>query len=84
LILRKDQFLLIFQKQGFHYVLCRSLVRPVNPLKTQLNPIGHLLALLGAHRVLHVSRIRVNQFGQSGGAKVLFSQPGIESWILSI
>jgi hypothetical protein len=25
-----------------------------------LNPICHLLALLGAHHILHVSRIRVN------------------------
>ena len=25
-----------------------------------LNPIYHLLALLGAHHILHVSRIRVN------------------------
>jgi len=32
----------------------------INPLKTQLNPICHLLALLGAHHILHVSRIRVN------------------------
>jgi len=32
----------------------------INPLKTQLNPILHLLALLGAHHILHVSRIRVN------------------------
>jgi hypothetical protein len=31
-----------------------------NPLNTQLNPICHLLALLGAHPILHVSRIRVN------------------------
>ena len=30
----------------------------INPLKTQLNPICHLLALLGAHHILHVSRIR--------------------------
>ena len=30
-----------------------------NPLKTQLNPICHLLALLGAHHILHISRIRV-------------------------
>ena len=30
-------------------------------LKTQLNPICHLLALLGAHHILHVSRIRVNE-----------------------
>jgi hypothetical protein len=32
----------------------------VNPLNAQLNPICHLLALLGAHPILHASRIRVN------------------------
>jgi hypothetical protein len=32
----------------------------INPLKTQLNPICHMVALLGAHHILHVSRIRVN------------------------
>jgi len=31
----------------------------VNPLKAELNPICHLLALLGAHYILHVSRIRI-------------------------
>jgi len=36
-------------------------MRNINPLKTQLNPICHLLALLGAHHILHVSRIRVNK-----------------------
>jgi hypothetical protein len=30
-----------------------------NPLNTKLNPICHFLALLGAHPILHVSRIRV-------------------------
>ena len=30
-----------------------------NPLNAELNPISHLLALLGAHHLLHVSRIRV-------------------------
>jgi len=28
-------------------------------LKSELNPICHLMALLGAHHILHVSRIRV-------------------------
>jgi hypothetical protein len=28
-------------------------------LNVELNPICHLLALLGAHPILHVSRIRV-------------------------
>ena len=32
---------------------------PLNPLKPELNPICYLLALLGAHHFIHVSRIRV-------------------------
>ena len=40
-----------------------------NPLNAELNPICHLLALLGAHHILHVSRIRVNVLG---GAKSFF------------
>ena len=31
----------------------------INPLNAKLNPICHLLALLGAHHILHISRIRV-------------------------
>jgi hypothetical protein len=31
----------------------------INPLNAKLNPICHLLALLGAHPILHVSRIWV-------------------------
>ena len=31
----------------------------VNPLNPKLNPICYLLALLGAHHFIHVSRIRV-------------------------
>jgi len=31
----------------------------LNPLNAELNPICHLLALLGAHHILHVSRVRV-------------------------
>ena len=30
-----------------------------NPLNAELNPICHLLTLLGAYHILHVSRIRV-------------------------
>jgi len=35
----------------------------INPLNAELNPICHLLALLGAHHILHVSRIRVKVNG---------------------
>jgi len=31
----------------------------VNPLNAELNPICYLVALLGAHHFLHISRIRV-------------------------
>ena len=34
-------------------------ISQLNPLKPELNPICYLLALLGAHHFLHVSRIRV-------------------------
>ena len=32
----------------------------INPLNAKLNPICHLLTLLGRHHILHVSRIRIN------------------------
>jgi hypothetical protein len=32
----------------------------IKPLDAELNPIHQLLALLGAHTILHVSRIKVN------------------------
>ena len=31
----------------------------LNPLNAELNPICHLLTLLGAHPLFHISRIRV-------------------------
>ena len=37
----------------------------INPLNAELNPICHLLALLGAHHIFHVSRIRVNIYPQN-------------------
>jgi len=36
-----------------------DIVRFINPLNPELNPICYLLALLGAHHFFHVSRIRV-------------------------
>jgi hypothetical protein len=40
----------------------------INPLNTELNLICHLLALLGAHHILHVSGARVKS-----GDTVLFT-----------
>jgi len=39
-----------FQGQGWPHF---------NPLNAKLNPICHLLGLLGGHHILHVSKIRV-------------------------
>jgi hypothetical protein len=39
--------------------VCFVYICVINPLNAELNPICHLLALLGARRILHVSRIRV-------------------------
>jgi len=38
-------------------------MKQFNPLNAELNAICHLLALLGAHHILHVSRVRVNVVG---------------------
>ena len=37
----------------------------INPLNAELNPIRHLLALVGARHIVHVSRLRVNGRGDS-------------------
>jgi len=33
----------------------------INPLNAELNPICHLLTLLGAHHIFHVSGLRVKE-----------------------
>jgi hypothetical protein len=43
------------------------------PLNAELNPICHLLALLGARPILHVSRVRVKH--SCARARRLFHQP---------
>jgi hypothetical protein len=45
-----------------------------NPLNAELNPICHLLALLGAHHILHVSRIRVKACFSANMPRVLKSE----------
>ena len=41
------------------FVSCYGKVLPFNPLNAELNPIRHLLALIGARHIVHVSRGRV-------------------------
>jgi hypothetical protein len=42
--------------QQYHYDIYH-----INPLNAELNPICHLLALVGARPIFHVSRIRVKR-----------------------
>jgi len=44
----------------FSYICKFAVMILLNPLNAELNPICHLLALLEAHHILHISRIRVN------------------------
>jgi hypothetical protein len=46
----------------------------INPLNAELNPICHLLVLIGANPILHVSRIKVNIIGLHYNL-LLFSEP---------
>jgi len=39
-----------------------AIVPTVNPFNTELNSVCNLLALLGAHHILHISGIRVNYY----------------------
>ena len=50
----------------------------INPLNPELNPICHLLALLGIHHFLHVSRIRVNSHSRWQLSR--YSDPLLAGW----
>jgi hypothetical protein len=39
-------------------------MKSINPLNAELNPICHLLALLGGATIVVVSRLRVNRLGE--------------------
>ena len=51
---------LITAKRVSTLVTCLGNLCKLNTLNAELNPVCHLLALLGVHHILHVSRIRVN------------------------
>jgi hypothetical protein len=47
------------RRNKYTTVLSNLLEKIFNPLNAELNSICHLLAFIGTHPVLHVSRIRV-------------------------
>jgi hypothetical protein len=51
------------------------------PLKAELNPICHFLALLEAHHILHVSRISVKRakFSLPSSASILIEQRSFQN-----
>jgi len=52
----------------------KSIRQVINPLKAQLNPTFHLLAILGAHHILHVGSIRVNCNMRKGALRTVPSK----------
>ena len=66
IISESDNHFVVMNRCGHHirlysFVITYLLITTtINPLNAKFNPICHLLALLGAHHILHVSRIRVN------------------------
>ena len=59
---------MLISSTGSYIILCNPLwymnleIRSkINPLNAGLNPICHLLLLLGAHHITHVSGLRVNK-----------------------
>jgi len=52
-----------------------------NPLNADLNPICHLLALLGANRILQVSKIRVKRIYMYRGK--FQDQPFVTEYFMS-
>jgi len=63
---RREKFIKAVNNWGFHRekrkycTNCKEHCTLINPLNAELNPICHLLALLGAHHIFHVSGLRVN------------------------
>jgi len=51
----------------------------LNSLKAELNPICHLPAILGAHHILHVSRIRVKVPTRNRVSRVAAACGGVTS-----
>ena len=52
----KNNLLHIDRMREFHHL-------GFNPLNAELNPIRHLLALVGARHIVHISRVRANVHG---------------------
>ena len=56
------------ESRAVYKIKWKNIVEPdrphINPLNTELNPIRHLIALVGAHHILHFSRVRIKiQYG---------------------
>jgi hypothetical protein len=63
-IIRLWTFVVIYtasypKRQNIHQYGCEELKYLLNPLKAELNPTRHLLALAGAHHFVDVSKIRL-------------------------
>jgi len=77
---------LYYDYQMFIFVLRRGQL--FNPINAELNPICHLLALLRARHIHHVSRVRVKNYAKrinmlSGRDKILNFKPILVAGLLA-
>ena len=54
----------LWEVVGANQGMAVYLIHDINLLNAELNPIRHLLALVGARHIVHVSRIRVKSSSQ--------------------
>ena len=57
----RDASVLFQHHDGHSSIILNQLSHFFNPLNAKINPICHLLALLGVQHIFHVSGLRVNQ-----------------------
>jgi len=51
---------LTFNNDDDKIIIIIIIIIIINPLNAEINPTCQLLALLGAHHILHVSKIKIN------------------------
>jgi hypothetical protein len=67
----------------FYFFPSSSNICGINSLSAELNPIRHLLALVGAHHIVHVGWVRVN-YKKSVNLEVSFRGIQITFWHIYI
>jgi hypothetical protein len=71
---KKEHDMLVLLHAIFYYSVTIKVTVYINSLNAELNPMCHFLALLGAHHILHNSRIKVNYWNNVREGKFMWLQ----------